>query len=604
MRVEGSAAGSPDRGRATWIAAASLAVPVGLATGLGLALPDGGAHAPATCAVAGLSAATATLFGVRCLFGALDRRDSRGPHGTGGVAPARSYWSTPVARPRRAALAALIVIIICWLPILLAAYPGFFDYDVGNEWHSQSLQWETGELNAHHPVLHTLFLGATMQLGRAIIGTYNGGVAVSVLIQAVLVAGLLASTLLALMRAGMSRAGSAGATVYWALDPVIGMYAFATTKDVIFSALVVALGARVLLHLRGDGAGERGACGRESGGGSHGRRATGSGAVSGPVMALAPMALLAFLVVSLRGNALPAMAVAGPIIVALARRGRRAGLAAALATGTAAALMWLGPASTAMGVEKSPIGIWDALCVPMQQLAYTAGSDEVAPADRAAVQGAVPGLEYDPQLSDAARYPFMHAPTSGSDLVALYLRLGAAYPVQYLKAYLLLTQDAWNPFAVIDAHTSASGATEVIEFEPKEPATRSSKLPALEAPLRWIASERGVERVPVLGLGVSIAAYLLALLTALARAIVRRDRAGAASLALMALLSSTNLLGPCMIIRYFLYLFLGLPLIARVALARDDGPSEEQREQEVQRGGIARPVVDGRRDEERQHQRR
>lgn len=587
MSTPAPARNQTSTGRRIAIASVALGILIAAATTAGLALPDGGSRPAAVCAAGGI---VAGLAGFICVYGFLSAlAGDRG--GIGGLAARipRPPASPEVRHPAAFCLAAFAVLIICWAPILLAAYPGFFDYDVGHEWNSQSIQYETGVLNAHHPVLHTLFLGGTMQLGRALTGSYNGGVAVSVALQAVIVAAVLAAVLRVLIALGTRRRGAVAVIAYWALDPVIGMYAFATTKDVLFSAFTVAFCA-IVYRMCGQAAGTRGA------GAERQHRA--------PIAALATLAVLAFLIVSLRSNALYALAVACPIIVLLARRGARLALAGSLGAGIAAALIWLGPVAAAMGVQESPVGTWNALCVPMQQLAYAAQSDEVSLADRDEINRAVPDLEYNPQLSDAARYPFMHAPTGMGELARLYLRMGARYPVQYAKAYLLLTQDAWNPFAVIDAHMADAGTTEVIEYDPKEPATRATKLPALDRALRWIATERGVERVPVLGLGVSIPFYILALLVALARCWVTRDRSGAAALTPMLWLVATNLLGPCMIIRYFLYLFHGLPLIARVLFAGQGDESEVERDEEVERRCVARPVVDGRRHEQGAHQRR
>lgn len=569
------------------IASVALGILIAAATAAGLALPDGGSRSAAVCAAGGIAAG---LAGSICAHGLLSALagELRGIGRLAARVP-RPPASPEVRHPAAFCLAALAVLTICWAPILLAAYPGFFDYDVGHEWNSQSIQYETGVLNAHHPVLHTLFLGGTMQLGRALTGSYNGGVAVSVAIQAVIVAAVLAAALRVLIGLGTRRRGAVAALAYWALDPVIGMYAFATTKDVLFSAFTVSFCA-IVYRVCGQATEARGA------GADVPRRP--------PIAALAALAALAFLLVSLRSNALYALAVACPVIVLLARRGTRLALTGAMGAGIVAALIWLGPVAAAMDVQESPVGTWNALCVPMQQLAYAAQSDEVSPADRDEINRAVPDLEYNPQLSDAARYPFMHAPTGMGELARLYLRMGTRYPLQYAKAYLLLTQDAWNPFAIIDAHTADAGTTEVIEYDPKEPATRASKLPLLDAALRWIATKRGIERVPVLGLGVSIPFYILALLVALARTWVARDRAGAAALAPMLWLVATNLLGPCMIIRYFLYLFYGLPLIARVLFAGQGDEGEVERDEEMERRRVARPVMYGGRDEQGAHQRR
>lgn len=515
--------------------AVTVALLVGAAAGLGRMLPDGGGGSALDGVMTGFAAGMAAGALTLALFALLDRPRP---------------LAAQIAHPRRAALAAGIAMLLARTPVFLAVFPGLFDYDVGPEWLSQTQQIATGELNAHHPVIHTLFLKVTIGAGEALFGSYEAGVATSVAAQAVLTAGLLATALHHLMRAGIGRRGAALACAFWALDPVISLYVFATTKDVLFSALVVVLCAIVLAAGRTGRLGPRDA---------------------------AAASLLTFLIVCLRTNALIALVFACPAAVALVPPAVRRALGASFAAAMAAALVFLGPVSAAAGVAASPVGVWNALAVPMQQVAHVAMRPDTPAGERAAIERALPGLAYAPGLSDAARYAFMHAPVSRRELARLYLDLGRAHPIAYAKALLLHTEDAWSPFAVIDAHTRGTGKTEVVEFEPKDPVRAHPLAPGLREVLRVVAEEPGFERLPVLGALVSIPAHLLVLMLALLRARATRDRTGLAALMPLAWLALSNLFGPCMIIRYFLPLFQGLPLVAMIlvrggeALAHREG---------------------------------
>lgn len=48
-----------------------------------------------------------------------------------------------------------LILMVGWLPVLLAYYPGIFAYDASN----QVTQVLTGSYSTHHPLLHTLLLG-------------------------------------------------------------------------------------------------------------------------------------------------------------------------------------------------------------------------------------------------------------------------------------------------------------------------------------------------------------------------------------------------------------------------------------------------------------
>lgn len=58
------------------------------------------------------------------------------------------------------------LIFLCWLPVFLAVYPGFFVYDVMEEVN----QVVTREFSTHHPLLHVLLLGGVVQAGYKLTG--------------------------------------------------------------------------------------------------------------------------------------------------------------------------------------------------------------------------------------------------------------------------------------------------------------------------------------------------------------------------------------------------------------------------------------------------
>lgn len=63
------------------------------------------------------------------------------------------------------------LVFLCWVPWLVVFLPGVFAYDV--PWQLQ--YYFTGVYNAHHPLLHTLYLGACIQLGQVFFGSTTAG---------------------------------------------------------------------------------------------------------------------------------------------------------------------------------------------------------------------------------------------------------------------------------------------------------------------------------------------------------------------------------------------------------------------------------------------
>lgn len=443
-----------------------------------------------------------------------------------------------IRKPVKFCIITSCIIFICWIPILLAGFPGFFNYDVGNAWLSQSLQVETGEYNAHHPILHTFFLGATMNIGQTIFGSYNAGIATSVISQALLLSALFGFSLKQMLDMGLSRNWAIGTVVYWAANPIVGMFAFSTTKDVIFSALVL-LYVSISINVFKNGSVQTQAIKK---------------------IPIVLMSLLAMLIMVLRANAIVAIILTIPFVLSLIQKSVRKPFFIAMVTAVLLSSLWLGPISNLLKIEPSPIGSWNSLCVPIQQIAYVAQSDNISKEDRLAIEK-IPDLSYNSQLSDTARKSFMKSGISKEDFFSLWAQIGIKYPEHYLKAFLLLTQDAWNPFAIIDPYSSGNKTTDVFEFKTKEPGSQHTKLPHLSSALNWISSERGPERIPLLGLAISIPFYLAVLCITFSRCILIKDTAAMASLALILLLAISNFFGPCMLIRYFLHIFFGFPLL-------------------------------------------
>nr|MDE7284001.1 hypothetical protein [Lachnospiraceae bacterium] len=134
-------------------------------------------------------------------------------------------------------LAVYLFLIICWIPVLLAVYPGFFVYDALSEYE----QVASRVFSTHHPLVHVLMLGGIICAVHKLTGSYNLGIACYMIVQMLMVAGVfmyLNSFLGKKKVSGMMRFLS---VLYFAVFPVIVMYAMCSTKDTIFTAALLLL---------------------------------------------------------------------------------------------------------------------------------------------------------------------------------------------------------------------------------------------------------------------------------------------------------------------------------------------------------------------------
>lgn len=127
--------------------------------------------------------------------------------------PMKHRWIfQPVMKPRQCAILSAPLLLILWLPALIAGFPGFFSYDAGLGYLMQWQQVTDGVLNAHHPILHTLFLKYTILFGKSLFGTFNAVVLLSVMFQAI----IFAICIKCLLDFGMPRFYFLFMIVFWA----------------------------------------------------------------------------------------------------------------------------------------------------------------------------------------------------------------------------------------------------------------------------------------------------------------------------------------------------------------------------------------------------
>lgn len=124
------------------------------------------------------------------------------------------------------------ILAVGWIPAYLGFFPGIFGYDA--PW--QMVQILSGEYSSHHPLLHTMLLGAFMNCGKAVFGTYNGGVALFCIVQGLVVTSGIARSFLIMKRCGTPFPVFALSLAWCIWNPVLQVLTFNVTKDVLFGA--------------------------------------------------------------------------------------------------------------------------------------------------------------------------------------------------------------------------------------------------------------------------------------------------------------------------------------------------------------------------------
>ena len=381
----------------------------------------------------------------------------------------------------------LLVIELCYLPVLLAVYPGFFVYDAQTE----IVQIMTRNFTTQHPLAHVLFMGGIVQLFAKISGSYNIGIACYTFIQMTVLAGIFSFATGLLQKEGMKKMPRVLLTLYYGLFPVIVMFSLCSAKDGLFMGMVLIL-VMMLRELVADG----GAFWEKK----------------GHVLLLTLSALGMML---LRHNGYYAWVVFGVVLcvflkkIGILKEWKKVLL---LFVGTICVYLAVNHGLT-RGFHAVNIGKQEMLTVPIQQLArvHQLWGDELDEEDKTVLYEILPkeALEnYAPKLSDGVKFSF-HNGNYNADSTRyqkLWWKLACEYPQEYLNAWFMTSYGFWYPDAVIDVYRGNSGFTFVYEdssyfgYEVEQPGERESKLPLLDEFYRKLSLEITQQKIPVISM--------------------------------------------------------------------------------------------------------
>lgn len=120
-----------------------------------------------------------------------------------------------------------------YLPVFLAVYPGIYTYDAS----VQVLQaFGSLPLSTHHPLIHTLYLWLCFKMGDFLFESYQAGMAMYALSQAVFMAAVFSLLLWRMYRRGVPVWFLLLSWCFLVINPYLTVFSFITTKDVVFGA--------------------------------------------------------------------------------------------------------------------------------------------------------------------------------------------------------------------------------------------------------------------------------------------------------------------------------------------------------------------------------
>lgn len=441
-------------------------------------------------------------------------------------------------------------IFVCWTPVWLAAWPGFYCYDM-----EALSQFAGGTFNVNHPLLYTIFASTIVFGIGTLFNDINTGVAVLVGIFA-----LLTSATFAFSLRFIAKNGSYGVFIfgilYYALDPIVVMFSLCTTKDVLSCAFLVQLFIMVLCIIK-------------------------TPLLLNQNRICIALVLLVYLLCSTRNNTIIALIISLPFITYYLQKNRRI-LVICYSIGVVCFLIWTGPISSLIlsSYDRTPVNhfLLHINSLPTQQLTNAWHDPDITKEDRELLinmigEDSVIGLNnYKPESADNSRGAFATTLIQDNNLKSfykVYFIIGLHNPDAYFRAFLSMTYEAWYPFATPQGYNNAGNnsylydqtATSLFACFVEPPATHDSQFPTLFDKLWEISRYNVLQSNPLTSWLISIPFCLWLLLVTFARSLIKRNTSIKAACILLFAVTLSYLLGPMVLPRYYLYLFYLVPLL-------------------------------------------
>lgn len=458
---------------------------------------------------------------------------------------------TPKMKERTANLLTFLFLLLCWLPVLLAVYPGFFVYDAQDEY----LQVASRTFSTHHPLVHVLLLGGIICAVHKVTDSYNLGIACYTAFQMILVSGGFTFLLSYLRKKKVSKTLRLISMLYFGLFPVIVMFTLCSAKDALFStALLILLICLLEMNLDSDRFFA-----------SKGWLLLTGGSATGMML--------------LRNNGLYAFVFLIPFLTFYQKKYRKRVLIWAVLS-IAGCLLINGGLKVAFHADDSENQ--EILTVPIQQLArtYKYETEVFSEEDVKTLHEILPEealVMYNARLSDPVKYRFRNdafAADKGK-YIKLWAKIGLKKPLSYLNAWLMTSYGFWYPDTVINVYAGNSVFTFTYKdssyfgYEVELPGVRDSKIPWLDEVYRRLSLEIEQEKVPIMSMLFSPGGLFWLFAFVFSYMLYRKNYHILMPCIMVLAVWLTVILGPTYLPRYVLIFWFGLPLFVAVLLEEE-----------------------------------
>lgn len=427
-----------------------------------------------------------------------------------------------------------ILMLLCWIPAFLAVFPGYYSYDAP----AQLIQGLYGlPIDARQPVVHTLLMSGCVGLGNYLFGSYEAGLAIYTILQALLVAASYAYLCVMLRRWRVPPVFIVLSFVFFTFNPIIQLFAFVTAKDVLFSSLFLLTVGFTVEYVKNP-----------------------EQFFHSPLRMIR-YALIVILMALFRKQGIYVFILALPFLIWVGRVHWKKITALCLSC-VVVVLAFFGPVSNSLGIIPSQPN--EMLSVPIQQIARVLelNPDSVTPQEKEMVYRYIPSEAIDgyiPEISDPVKDQFDNEAykEDKADFFKVWLEIGLKNPGIYIDAFLYLSVGYFYP-SVASVHPWSVVASRC-GSEVALPIAQNSLCPRYLSYLENI-SENFMKTVPVASASVCEALPFWILVICAAVVFYQKKYKFLIPLLFIFVYWCSLIVGPVVAIRYAYPLLLCLPI--------------------------------------------
>ncbi|MDR5588256.1 DUF6020 family protein [Clostridium aquiflavi] len=445
---------------------------------------------------------------------------------------------------KRAFLITWAIIFICWIPNLLASFPGIYTFDAimqVNQLRGDNV------LSTHHPILHTLYIASCILAGGKLFGSYTIGMAIYSLSQMLIMSCIFAYTCTFIYKQKVPNLIKYFSILFFSILPLNSMYSITATKDVIFAGLILILFIFTIQMFEN------------------------------PKLFCSSLKLqiryiiIAVLMCLFRNNGIYIIFFVCPFFFLYLKKKNIVIIFSCIIT---IYLVVNGPIMNALNIKKGDFR--EALSAPIQMLARTVKDNqdvidnkeleiiyEILPENTANI--------YNPILSDPVKSNF-NTDVFKKDIkkyLNVWIKIGLKYPQSYINGFLSTNMGFWYP------DKSYKGYYMDYDMWNLEGdyilLTRESALPILDKIYQKIAYGELQTKIPIISMLFSPGFYFWFFVFSLFIQIYKKNYKLLISMILYIALWGTLILSPVAIIRYAYPLVCIVPLLISTIFEKDSG---------------------------------